>query len=171
MASNRRASSTHNPLHSFCEFCCFWIHICLSKCSSRWYVILAVYKSFNTGPMRSRPSSISTSHISANAPIWGGEKTRWILLNLNFLHWILMFTFSKGLCVFVYVCLCACAYLSVYIIHVDIFPLWKRYSFIFKTCFWITFWCRDCAGERIESAKTIPPSPLELHCRGGNSKK
>lgn len=77
-----------------------------------------------------------------------------------------MFTFSKGLCVFVYVCLCACAYLWVYIIHVDIFPQWKRYSFIFKTCFWITFWCRDCAGERIESAKTIPPCPLKLHCSG-----
>lgn len=118
---NRRASSAHNPLHPFCEFCCFWIHICLSKCSSRWYVMLAVYKSFNTGPMHSGPSSISTSHISANPPIWGEknknkkQQTRWILLNLKFLHWILMFKFSKGLmCVCVCVFVCMCIPLSIY---------------------------------------------------------
>lgn len=90
-------------------------------------VIFAIYKSFNNGLMNFMPSSISTSHTSIEPPIWENTKL-WILLNSKFLHWILMFTFSKGLCVFMY--------MHAYeFIHVKIFPQWKKLFIYLKNIF------------------------------------
>lgn len=60
-------------------------------------VFLAVCKSFHSDPVHSIPSSLSSaSCMSVKLPVC---KTRLLILsNSRFLHRILMFTFSSGLC-------------------------------------------------------------------------
>lgn len=76
-----------------------------------------------------------------------------------------MFTFSKGLCVFVYfVCVYVSACLYEYI-RVNVFH-GEKVTFILLKCFQITYWCRGCVGEAVESSKAVPACRLELWCRG-----